>query len=115
MKSDHVLVAQNVSKVYGTHCALAPVDLSLRRGRILVLLGQSGSGKSTLLRICMGLVPPTTGTVEFEGTLVTPDTAESLRLKMGYVIQDGGLFPHLTARDNILLVARYLKREAEAA
>jgi osmoprotectant transport system ATP-binding protein len=110
-----MLEARDVSKHYGDQCVLAPLDLRLERGKILVLLGQSGSGKSTLLRICMGLVTPTTGQVEFEGELMTAENAERLRLRMGYVIQDGGLFPHLTARDNVLLVARYLKREAEAA
>ncbi len=103
-----------MSKTYDGQCVLAPTDLKLERGRILVLLGQSGSGKSTLLRICMGLIAPTTGSVEFEGELVTKQNAEEMRLRMGYVIQDGGLFPHLTARDNILLVARYLQREKEA-
>ena len=114
MKVNKVLVARNVSKAYDGQCVLAPVDLELERGRILVLLGQSGSGKSTLLRICMGLVSPTTGTVEIEGMELTSANAAQLRLKMGYVIQDGGLFPHLTARDNILLVARHLKQETQA-
>jgi osmoprotectant transport system ATP-binding protein len=109
-----MLRARNVSRQYGRTCALAPLDLDLKKGKILVLLGQSGSGKSTLLRLCMGLIKPTTGSVEFENEVVTADNIKRLRLKMGYVIQDGGLFPHLTARDNILLVARYLKKEAAA-
>jgi osmoprotectant transport system ATP-binding protein len=73
-----------------------------------VLIGPSGCGKSTLLRLLIGLITPDAGTVSFDGTAVTPVTARQLRLRMGYVIQDGGLFPHLTARRNVTLMARYL-------
>jgi osmoprotectant transport system ATP-binding protein len=73
-----------------------------------VLIGPSGCGKSTLLRLMIGLIQPDRGRVHFEGEVLTRDNAERLRRKMGYVIQDGGLFPHLTARGNTALVARYL-------
>src|SRR5262249_50180336 len=76
--------------------------------RTTVLLGQSGSGKSTLLRLMLGLLRPDAGTVSFDGEPVRPE----LRLRMGYVVQDGGLFPHLTARGNVALVARYLGWDA---
>jgi len=109
-----LLAARGISKSYGTQTVLAEVNLELTRGKILVLLGQSGCGKSTLLRICMGLIAPTTGSIEFDGEILCPSNVLKLRQRMGYVIQDGGLFPHLTARDNILIAARYLGREREA-
>lgn len=73
-----------------------------------MLIGASGSGKSTLLRLMLGLLLPETGQVEFDGVVLTPANARTLRRRMGYVIQEGGLFPHLTARGNIALMARHL-------
>jgi osmoprotectant transport system ATP-binding protein len=79
-----------------------------------VLIGPSGCGKSTLLRIIIRLIEPDSGSIELDGTPVTPDNVEPLRRRIGYVIQEGGLFPHLTARANILLMARYIgKSEGE--
>jgi len=105
---DHMLELKGVSKQYGRTQALQPTDLAIPKGETTVLIGPSGSGKSTLLRVMIGLVWPDTGSVRFDGTEVVPANALMLRRRMGYVIQDGGLFPHLTARDNIALMARYL-------
>lgn len=99
---------RGVSKAYAGIPALAPTDLILEAGRTTVLIGPSGCGKSTLLRLLIGLVQPDTGTIDFEGNRLTPASALLLRRRMGYVIQDGGLFPHLTARGNAGLMARYL-------
>ena len=97
-----------VSKSYDGQRALRPTDLEISGGRTTVLIGPSGCGKSTLIRLMLGLVRPDGGAVRFEGEEVTVASAPRLRRKMGYVIQDGGLFPHLTARANITLMARYL-------
>ena len=97
-----------VSKTYGRATALHPTDLALPPGRTTVLLGPSGCGKSTLLRLMVGLLRPDTGTVLFDGQPLTADNALEVRRRIGYVIQDGGLFPHLTARGNATLMARYL-------
>ena len=75
-----------------------------------MLIGPSGCGKSTLLRLIIGLIEPDTGNIEFDGAPVTHDKIESLRRRFGYVIQEGGLFPHLTARANVLLMARHLNK-----
>lgn len=99
---------QNVSKRYGEKLAVAPVTLTVPRERCLALIGSSGSGKSTLLRLILGLIWPDTGRITIGGTPMTPKASRGLRLRMGYVVQDGGLFPHLTAADNIALVAHYL-------
>ncbi len=84
------------------------MTLDVPAGRTTVLIGPSGCGKSTLLRLLIGLVEPDAGTIRFDGTPVTPDTARAVRLRTGYVLQDGGLFPHMTGRGNVTLMARHL-------
>jgi osmoprotectant transport system ATP-binding protein len=99
---------RGVTRRYGDHTALGPVDLRVEAATTLCLLGPSGCGKSTLLRAVVGLVTPDEGTVRVGDTAVTPATVPALRRRMGYVIQEGGLFPHLTARENAALMARHL-------
>jgi osmoprotectant transport system ATP-binding protein len=76
-----------------------------------VLLGPSGCGKTTLLKLMLGLLAPDRGEVRFRGAAVAPEHVDELRHRAGYVIQEGGLFPHLTARDNVALMARHLRRD----
>jgi osmoprotectant transport system ATP-binding protein len=97
-----------VSKQFDHVSALAPLDFSAERHKTTVLIGPSGCGKSTLLRLIIRLLVPDTGTIKFDGALVTVANILQLRRRIGYVIQDGGLFPHLTARNNVLLMARHL-------
>jgi osmoprotectant transport system ATP-binding protein len=99
-----------VSKSFGSAVALAPTDLGFESGKTTVLIGPSGGGKSTVLRLIIGLVKPSTGEVRFEGRSIEQGNLLEMRRRMGYVIQEGGLFPHLTARDNILLLAKHLRR-----
>jgi len=101
---------QNVSKTYGGQTALALTTLTLAPGKTTVLIGPSGCGKSTLLRLLVGLILPDTGQVIVGDTPLTPQNFEERRHEMGYVIQDGGLFPHLTAAQNVVLLARFLGR-----
>ena len=72
----------------------------------LALIGPSGCGKSTLLRLIVGLLRPDRGRVTIGGAPMTPESRRALQLRIGYVIQEGGLFPHLTAAENVALVAR---------
>ena len=95
------------TKHYGETVALRPTDLVVPRAETTVLIGPSGCGKSTLLRLFIGLVAPDAGEVRFEGKPLGAELS-ALRLRMGYVIQDGGLFPHLTTSDNATLMARHL-------
>jgi osmoprotectant transport system ATP-binding protein len=97
-----------VSKTYGGVRALGPVDLTVPAGRTTVLIGPSGCGKSTLLRLMAGLVQPDAGEVLLDGVGLTPANAPQMRRQIGFVVQDGGLFPHLSARGNITLMARWL-------
>ena len=102
---------RGVSKTFGRHTALQPTDLDFPAGRTTVLIGPSGCGKSTLLRLLVGLTNPDRGEVRFEGEPLMPANVLERRRRMGYVIQDGGLFPHLSARGNVTLLARYLGRD----
>ena len=106
---DSLVQLAGVSKNYGRATALYPTDLAFERGKTTVLIGPSGCGKSTLLRLIIRLLDPDAGTISFDGAPITPATVAELRRRIGYVIQDGGLFPHLTARKNILLMASHLK------
>jgi osmoprotectant transport system ATP-binding protein len=95
-----------IEKRFTGRTALQPLDLVIVAARTLVLLGPSGCGKSTLLKVLLGLVRPDAGEVRFAGERIDPERARQLRRRMGYVVQGGGLFPHLTARANITLMAR---------
>jgi len=94
-----------VSKSYGGAVVLAPTSLEVGAAERLAIVGPSGCGKSTLLRSIVGIVVPDRGSIAIAGTTLTPTTAPSLRLRIGYVIQDGGLFPHLTGEANVALLA----------
>jgi osmoprotectant transport system ATP-binding protein len=78
-------------------------------GRRLAIVGPSGCGKSTLLRVILGLLPADRGSVAIGGQRLGETTKLALRRRIGYVVQDGGLFPHLSAERNVTLVARYLR------
>ena len=103
-----MLQLTGVSKSFADHVALHPLDLSIAAGKTTVLIGPSGCGKSTILRLMIGLLRPDQGIVTFDGAELTAANLLEVRRRMGYVIQDGGLFPHLTALDNVTLVGRYL-------
>src|SRR6476661_134497 len=104
---------EDVSKRYGDAIALYPTNLSVESGKTTVLIGPSGCGKSTLLRLIIRLIEPDSGSIELDGKPVTPDNINILRRRIGYVIQEGGLFPHLTARANVLLMARHIGKSEE--
>ncbi len=104
---------EDVCKRYSDAIALHPTNLSIELGKSTVLIGPSGCGKSTLLRLIIRLIEPDSGSIEFDGKPVTPDNIDTLRRRIGYVIQEGGLFPHLTARANVLLMARHIGKSEE--
>jgi osmoprotectant transport system ATP-binding protein len=108
-----MVVLENVSKVYDGHAAVSPVSLEFGERRVTVLIGPSGCGKSTLLRMIVGLIAPDTGRVLIGGEALTAESVLRLRHGIGYVIQEGGLFPHLTAEENVMLLARFLGRERQ--
>ena len=100
-----MITVRRVSKRYGGVVALDDVSLDVAHGTTHVLLGPSGSGKSTLLRIVLGLVVADTGEASIDDVPITPATRRRLVGRVGYVVQEGGLFPHLSVQDNIGLPA----------
>ncbi len=106
-------IIDGAAKSYDGQVALDATDLRIPAGRTSVLIGPSGCGKSTMIRLMMGLLTPDRGAVVFEDQPLADADVLQLRHKMGYVIQDGGLFPHLTARGNVTLMARYLGRGSD--
>lgn len=109
------LELRGVSKSYPGGYGVKPVDFFLDRAKTAILIGPSGCGKSTLLRMILGLIRPDSGSVWIDAEKLTRENALSIRKKIGYVVQDGGLFPHLNGRDNVLLMSRYLRRDPEQA
>ena len=107
-----MIALENVSRSYGPHVALAPTSVAFSGHATTALIGPSGCGKSTLLRLLVGLIQPTTGRILIQGEPLAAENVKRVRHRIGYVIQDGGLFPHLTARHNVTLLARHLKRDA---
>ena len=99
---------EGLAKRYGDRIAVAPTTLAVGDARSLALVGPSGCGKSTILRLVLGLITPDAGRVVVGGVAVTPATVIAIRRRAGYVIQEGGLFPHLSAAANVTLLARRL-------
>ena len=106
MPSGAVLEFCNVTCHLGGRVILREVSLDIPAGETVVLLGRSGSGKTTLLKAANGLVPPTGGDVRFENKPLREWDLIRLRRRMGYAIQDVGLFPHFTVEANVGLVPR---------
>src|SRR3954454_18279805 len=104
-----VLEIRNVSYAIGGRAILRDISLSVDPGDTVVLLGRSGSGKTTLLKVANGLVVPDSGSVQFEGRPAADQDRILLRRRIGYVIQEGGLFPHWTVAANVGLVPRLLE------
>ena len=99
---------ENISKTYASTRALDSINLTILPHKTTVVIGPSGCGKSTLIRLIIGLIKPDKGNVYVKDEMLTPINLFTIRRRMGYVIQDGGLFPHLTAKENVSLMAKYL-------
>ena len=102
-----MLEFRGVSKSFDGTIVVHPFDLSIEPGEVVVLLGPSGCGKTTILRMVAGLVAPTTGQITVDSIPLSNQTVSAVRRKLGYVIQEGGLFPHLTAVENVTLMPRH--------
>ncbi len=95
----------HVSKYFDGAAVINDISLTLPAGQTHVLIGSSGCGKSTLLRLLVGLVFSESGSIKILGETMTPESQRKLCRKIGYVIQEGGLFPHLSCRKNVSLPA----------
>ena len=117
--SDAVIRVRNLKKDFGKLSVLKGIDVDIRKGDVVCVIGASGSGKSTFLRCLNLLEKPTGGSIEFNGTDLTATKVDLdlHRQKMGMVFQQFNLFPHLTVLDNLtlapVLVKKIPKAEAE--
>lgn len=100
------LALQAVDKRFDRTRAIDNLSIDFPRNTITAVIGRSGCGKSTLLKLCNGLQRPDRGRVEVQGRAVDYTDLPALRRRIGYAVQGNGLFPHLTARNNISLLAR---------
>jgi len=103
------LETHQISKQFpdGTY-ALQDIEWGVQEGETMALIGESGSGKTTLLRLLNRLVEPTAGRIFIQGNAAGSQDPIQLRRRLGYVPQDGGLFPHWTIRQNVCLVPHLL-------
>src|SRR5882724_11954677 len=107
---------RNVSKVFaGGAKAVDGLTLQIPAGRIVALLGPSGCGKTTSLRLINRLEDATSGEILVRGKNVRQERPEILRRSIGYVIQEGGLFPHVNVSDNVGLAPRLLGWDRQRA
>ncbi|EQH84984.1 glycine betaine/L-proline transport ATP binding subunit [Clostridioides difficile DA00313] len=101
---------RNVTKKIGNNVILDDISLVVETGTLVVLIGSSGCGKTTTLKLINKLIKPTSGEIYINGKPISQENEIELRRKIGYVIQNTGLFPHLTIKENIELIPR-LKKE----
>jgi len=99
---------KKISKSFDSSIALKEFSFDFTKGKTTVLIGPSGCGKSSLLRLMVGLIQSDSGTIEIDEKPLTELNLHSFRKRIGYVIQDGGLFPHLIAKENVSLMAKYI-------
>lgn len=103
-----LLTFEGVGKTYGGQAVLSDLSFSLFKGEFITILGTSGSGKTTTLKMMNRLLEPDTGQILLNGQALANTDAIALRRQMGYVVQQVGLFPHWTVKDNIATVPRLL-------
>ena len=112
MDADTIIDIRGLRKRFGDLEVLKGIDLSVRRGEVVAIIGRSGSGKSTLLRCINGLEPFQQGTLSVEGLALRPEDAQAmraLRQRVGMIFQSFNLFPHLSAGRNIMLAPGVVK------
>lgn len=110
MSEQPMIHLDKVSKTYpgSVEPAVEELSLDIKKGEILVLVGPSGCGKSTTLRLVNRMIEPSGGRIVFDGEDVTDVNADELRQRIGYVIQQIGLFPHQTIGQNIATVPKMI-------
>ena len=97
---------RHVAKSFGTLSVFQDLSLQISKGQTTAVVGASGSGKTTLLQMINALEQPDAGSIEVMGQAVPKENLESFRRGIGYAVQGAGLFPHLTAEQNVTLVAK---------
>lgn len=103
----------HISHSFGTQRVLSDVSFTCKKNNVTAILGTSGSGKSTLLQIMNGMIRPQGGEVMINGQPLDYDKIYSQRLQIGYVVQHVGLFPHMSIKDNIMLLGKISKKDTD--
>jgi osmoprotectant transport system ATP-binding protein len=103
-----MITFEHVSKRYGDSVAVDDISLEIGDGEIAILVGPSGCGKTTTLKMINRLIEPSDGIIRIDGRLTSEQDVNTLRRSIGYVIQQVGLFPHLTIADNVATVPQLL-------
>lgn len=99
-----IIILEHVTKSFDGQKILEDFNLSVKEGEFLTVIGRSGCGKTTMLKLMNGLLTPDRGKVYVEGKNIAETDIISLRRRIGYVIQNRGLFPHMTVEKNITYV-----------
>ncbi len=106
-----MIVFENVTKSFKDHQVLSNISFQIRKGDLVAFIGESGCGKTTTLKMINRLVKPTSGRILINGDSIETKDIIELRRSMGYVIQQTGLFPHMTVKENIEIIPRSEKRD----
>lgn len=106
-----MLEFQNISKQYDQHVVVSNISFTVEKGELVVLIGPSGCGKTTLLKMINRLIKPTSGDILINNESIFAQNEVDLRRNIGYVIQQTGLFPHMTVRQNIEIIPRLQKAD----
>ncbi len=106
-----MIVFENVTKCFKDHQVLSNISFQIKKGDLVAFIGESGCGKTTTLKMINRLVKPTSGRILINGDSIETKDIIELRRSMGYVIQQTGLFPHMTVKENIEIIPRSEKRD----
>lgn len=109
-----MIAFKNVSKTYNGHQIIKQLDLKIHGGELFVMIGPSGCGKTTTMKMINRLIEPSSGTIEINGQDISKQDPVELRRGIGYVIQQIGLFPHMTIGQNVALVPKLKKMDPAA-
>ncbi len=104
---------ENISKSYKKIKVLKDISLTIKKGELVALIGPSGCGKTTTLKMINGLVKPSSGNIYIDGKSLLTQDLITLRRSMGYVIQQTGLFSHMTVEENIQIIPKLMKKKKE--
>ena len=111
INGDNVIIFENVSRSFGNKTVLKNINLEIPDNAITCLIGESGCGKTTILKMINRLIEPTSGTITINKRNILKQDPIKLRRSIGYVIQQTGLFPHMTIRENIAIILKLKKKK----
>lgn len=104
---------ENISKKFKNTTVLSDISFEIEKGKLVAIIGESGCGKTTTLKMINGLITPTSGKIYINNEDISTKNVIDLRRNMGYVIQQTGLFPHMTIRENIELIPKVQNKNPE--